>query len=222
MKTSLRKIVDHRDENTLAASFRRKRFEIFLNLIAPLQRPVHILDVGGEQKFWEVMGFGDDPDYQITLLNIYKPEVTRANFNGLVGDATNMIEIPDQEFNCVFSNSVIEHVGSYVNQQRMAQEIQRVGNFYFVQTPNKFFPLEPHFLIPFFQFYPQRLQIYLSQHFNLGWYQKIPDFEEARAHVQSHRLLTFSEMCTLFPKGQIYNEKAFGMTKSFIAYGSSS
>ena len=28
----------------------------------------------------------------------------------------------------------------------------RVGKKYFIQTPNKYFPIEPHYLFPFFQF----------------------------------------------------------------------
>lgn len=219
MNSLLGKIVNHRHESSLATSFRRKRFELFLSLITPLSKPVRILDVGGEQRFWEVMGLGDHQDYQFVILNIYPPVVTRPNFRAHIGDATDLGRFSDREFDFVFSNSVIEHLGSYANQQRMAHEVRRVGKNYFVQTPNKYFPLEPHFLVPFFQFFPFKLQVALIQRFRLGWYQKIPDREEAKWHVRSHRLLTKGEMLDLFPDGHLYKEKVFGLTKSFISYG---
>lgn len=57
-----------------------------------------------------------------------------------------MKQFQDNEFDAVFSNSVIEHVGDYEAQRQMANEIMRVGKRYFVQTPNFYFPIEPHIL----------------------------------------------------------------------------
>jgi len=175
--------------------------------------------MGGTQVFWETMGFTGSKDYRVTLLNLHLPEVTLPNFSGLVGDAANLDEFSDKEFDVVFSNSVIEHLGNFQDQQQMARQVQRVGKLYFVQTPNRFFPVEPHFLLPFFQFFPLWVQVELIRRFDLGWYEKIPDKDRAREHVLSHRLLTEREMVTLFPEGQLYKERFFGMTKSFIAYG---
>ena len=220
MKHPLRKIVDHRDETTLAASLRRRRFRLFLSLVTPLPKPVTILDLGGEQRFWEVMGLVANDDYQIVILNVYPLEIEHHNLRSVVGDATDLHDYADQEFDFAFSNSVIEHLGSYERQQHMANEVQRVSKHYFVQTPNRYFPLEPHFLVPFFQFFPLSLQISLMQRFNLGWYKKIPGKEEALQQLRSHRLLTEQEMRALFPQGGLYRERILGLTKSFIAYGS--
>lgn len=220
MNAYLRKIVDHRDESTLAVSFRRKRFELFQSFIAPLPKPLTILDVGGEQRFWEIMRFVSDEECRVTLMNIYPLAVTLPNFQSRIGDATELGEFADREFDLVFSNSVIEHLGAYSRQAQMAHEVQRVGKHYFVQTPNKHFPLEPHFLVPFFQFFPFNVQVALVRRFDLGWYQRIPDMAKARRHIRSHRLLTEREMLALFPGGNLHKEKVFGLTKSFIVYGS--
>ncbi|MBN2547602.1 MAG: class I SAM-dependent methyltransferase [Anaerolineales bacterium] len=214
----LQKIFDHRQEATLAASFRRKRFELLYTLVQELPCPVRILDVGGEQRFWEMMGLVNTPDYQVVLLNIVPQQVSWPNFRALTGDATDLSRFADHSFDVAFSNSVIEHLGSYPNQQRMAEEIRRVGQAYYVQTPNLFFPLEPHFLVPLFQFFPFRLQVALLQRFNLGWYHRMPSREQAEAHIRSHRLLRRTELQALFPDGKLYLEKVCGLTKSFIVH----
>ena len=219
MNTWVRTLVNHRQETSLAAKVRRKRFDLFLRLASAFPPPIHVLDIGGEQRFWEVMGLAGNPSFQFVILNIIEPEITFSNFRKITGDATNMHDIADGEFEIAFSNSVIEHLGTYARQDKMAQEIRRVGQSYFIQTPNKHFPIEPHFLVPFFQYFPMGLKISMVQRLNLGWYQKIPDQEKAREHILSHRLLTESEMRTLFPNGKLFKERILGLTKSFIAYG---
>src|SRR5690625_7584560 len=62
------------------------------------------------------------------------------------------------ECDVVYSNSLIEHVGNRKNQLLFADEVQRVGKSYWVQTPNKYCTVEPHFLFPFFQFMPEHLK----------------------------------------------------------------
>jgi hypothetical protein len=198
---------------------RRKRFEFFCRLFQDVPRPARLLDIGGTQLFWEVMGFMDVPDVHITLLNLYQPEIKHKNFSGLVGDATHLAGIKDGQFDVVFSNSVIEHVGCFNRQKQMAQEVRRVGQRYFVQTPNYYFPLEPHFLFPGFQWLPVGVRVFLISHFNLGWVKRIPDPDKARETVESIRLLRKHELLTLFPDARLYEEKLFGLTKSFVAYG---
>jgi hypothetical protein len=219
MNRFLRSIVDNRDEASLSAAFRRKRFQLFLELIEPFPRPINILDIGGEPRFWEVMGLAGDPNYQVILLNRAPYKATQPNLRSLIGDAADLSQFADQQFQAVFSNSVIEHLGSFERQQRMAAEVQRVGQCYFVQTPNRYFPLEPHFLVPFFQYFPQRLQIALVRSFNLGWYPKTPDRDQATHLVRSHRLLVEQELRALFPRAMLYKETALGLVKSLIAYG---
>jgi hypothetical protein len=219
MNRILRGIVDNRNETSLSAAFRRKRFKLFLELIKPFPRPVSILDVGGEPRFWEVMGLAGNPDYQVVLLNQVCFAVNQPNLRSVVGDAADLGQFTAQEFQAVFSNSVIEHLETCSQQQHMAAEVQRVGERYFVQTPNRHFPLEPHFLLPFFQYYPLRMQVALIQRFNLGWYKKVPDREQATRLIRSHRLLDEQEMRLLFPHGRLYKEKTLGLVKSLIAYG---
>jgi hypothetical protein len=87
-----------------------------------------------------------------------------------------------------------------------------------VQTPNRNFPLEPHFFFPGFQFLPLSMRIWLLQHFDLGWYKKIPDYAAARQEVETIRLLSRRDVARLFPEGTLYNERFAGLTVSFVVY----
>lgn len=213
----LEKIADNRDENSLAVQFRRRRFAFFRSLLLQVERPVHILDIGGTEAYWKIMGLDDDQIF-VTLLNLTHNKVTLPRLSSMIGDARS-IQITDNSFDVVFSNSVIEHVGAYQDQLRMASEVRRVGKRYFVQTPNRHFPLEPHFLFPFFQFLPLKVRIWLLQNFSLGWFGKTQNPQKVREIIESIRLLSRPEFVALFPNASIYEEKILGLTKSFVAYG---
>src|SRR3989304_1558403 len=210
--------VDFRKKYSLAAKMRKQRFEFFAQLLSTVPKPISILDVGGTQTFWETMGYTDEPQVTITLLNIKLPDVRYNNFIGIEGDALNMTQFQDKEFEVVFSNSVIEHVGNFSDQKRMAQEVMRTGKRFFVQTPNYNFPIEPHVLLPAYHWFPKSLRIYLTRHFKLGWIDKITDYEKAKDLIERTRLLKKKEFITLFPGALIYEEKFLGMEKSFVAY----
>ena len=214
----LKKMVDNRDRRSLAVQFRRRRFAFFQSLLSHLERPVRILDVGGTETYWKMMELKAGDQVFITLLNLTQIDVSFPNVTSIAGDAR-AIMAEDASFDVVFSNSVIEHMGTYQDQLQMAREVRRVGRSYFIQTPNKYFPIEPHFLFPLFQFLSLKMRVFLIQNFNLGWFAKTPDPIKAEEIVSGIRLLDRYEFRTLFPTAMIYQEKVFGFTKSFVAYG---
>lgn len=213
----LTEFADNRNPDSLAARMRKKRFSLFLKLLSSLTKPVSILDVGGTQSFWEVMGFGEQDDVSVTLLNIYTQPTSLKNFTSVGGDARAMA-FANKSFDVVFSNSVIEHVGGVSDQIRMASEIQRVGIRYFVQTPNRYFPIEPHFLFPFFQFLPLSLRVWMLQHFNLGWHIRTPEYASAREQVAGVQLLTKRQFSGMFPNATVVEERLGGLIKSFTVH----
>ena len=197
---------------------RRRRFRFFMELIDSLPRPITILDVGGTESYWEHMGL-DAKDIRITLLNLEAiPVKNKAIFHSVQGDATDLSAWADKSVDFVFSNSVIEHLFTWEQQQKMASEVQRVGKSYFIQTPNRYFPMEPHWLIPFFQFMPRSLRIALTRAGAWGHMPKLNNYQAAAKLVDEVRLLTASEMKTLFPSVHIYYEYMAGMVKSVSAY----
>jgi methyltransferase family protein len=61
----------------------------------------------------------------------------------------------DGEFELGFSNAVVEHVaGGRAGQRQFVSELCRVARRVFVTTPNRWFPLDPHTLLPFAHWLP--------------------------------------------------------------------
>ena len=200
---------------------REKRSIIIRYIIEHLENPkISILDVGGTPEFWKNMAITGSEKCKIILLNREFFTIDDYPYmTSIVGDGRDMAMFPDDMFDLVISNSVIEHVGNYTNQQQIANEIKRVGKNYFVQTPNYFFPIEPHFLIPFFQFYPLRIRMFLLSHFNIGYYHKIRKQSDAFNIISSIRLLHKRDLMNLFPDSIIMKEKLCGVTQSLLVLG---
>jgi hypothetical protein len=218
-------IADDKRNNSLSAKFRKKRFKLFKCLFDSVPKPSRIIDVGGTKVIWEKEGFGGREDVEIVIINNHQfqtnPQEEQSVYSNIVsvfGDATNMKQFKDQEFDIVYSNSVIEHVGEREAQRQMANEVMRVGKRYFLQTPNFNFPIEPHFMFPGFQFLPFWFRLWLITHFSIGCCGRINDEQEAINFLSSFKLLSQKEMIEFFPHSNLYKEKILGLTKSFIAY----
>jgi Methyltransferase domain len=209
---------DNADPNSAASRFRRERFKKFTNLIAECQPPVKILDVGGTVAFWQSHRDLLNQEVEVTLLNqVFEPSQAPNWITQVKGDARWMTMFADRQFDICFSNSVIEHVGTLYDQLYMAKEIRRVARGYFVQTPNKWFPLEPHFLVPCWQFLPVWLRARLLMTSDRGFVGQVQEYFLAKATVESIRLLTQREMRWLFPEAIIVKEQIGPLTKSLVA-----
>jgi 2-polyprenyl-3-methyl-5-hydroxy-6-metoxy-1,4-benzoquinol methylase len=206
--------------DSLGAKFRMKRLKKFEDLFFKnfnLDQPISILDVGGTDYFWKDSRVLSLPNVKITLLNLHKEETNHPNLESRVGDATQMGEFENQSFDLVFSNSVIEHLYTYENQQKMAEEIRRVGKKYFIQTPNKYFPIEAHYALPLAQYLPAKLLFFLLTKTKLSRFQRWAP-QAAKQYIEEIRLLNAAEMKALFPKCKILEEKVMGLTKSITAH----
>lgn len=210
-------VADWQNPNSVAFRLRKKRFAYLTALFADLPRPVRVLDVGGTADYWDMFGQDELKALDVTLLNVTEANEQDARFHWVVGDARNLSQYPDQSFDVIYSNSVIEHVGTWRDQQAMASEVRRVGRRYLVQTPNRYFPIEPHFLFPGFQFLPEEVKVRLLLRYKLGWFPKAQDRNQALAFAREIRLLTGRELRRLFPDARIVAEKFYGLTKSFMA-----
>lgn len=205
--------------------FRAARIEILKNLVLKTlteKDKCRILDIGGTFGFWHV--WGSEFDWQ-------KIEVVCANFDPshadegkenssvtmIQGDACDLNTIGDQSFDIVFSNSVIEHVGQWRSMQSMAKEVRRIAPRYLVQTPNYWFPIEPHARTPFLHWLPEPLGYRVVMMRKCGFWTKAKTVSQAMLTLQSAKMLDFNQMAELFPDANIKREKFFGLTKALMA-----
>jgi SAM-dependent methyltransferase len=186
--------------------WREKRYRRFIELCA-VRPDETILDVGagaggGLERFNR-----ENPIIALDLAPERSGWLDAPNVTVETGDGTRL-QYGAGEFPVVFSNSTIEHVPADL-QPAFAAEIARVGQRYFVQTPNKWFPIEPHYQFPLFQFLPEWAQRALNRRFTLGW--------RERGHWEPVRLLSARQLGRLFPDAEIHRERVFGLTKSLMA-----
>lgn len=122
------------------------RMEAFMRTMRPTSVTT-ILDIGGTPEFWE------GTNLQVTLLNTREPTGLPPNLSYVKGDAT-QLPYSDSAFDIVFSNSTIEHLHTAEAQRGAAVEAMRVGRRLWMQTPNRWFAIEPHYLTPFIHWFP--------------------------------------------------------------------
>jgi hypothetical protein len=132
-------------------------------------------------------------------------------------DACNLpTHIANGRYDLVFSNSVIEHVGGHSQRQRFADTIHTLADRHWVQTPYRYFPIEPHWLFPGFQFLPLSARARISRHWPLA-HSPAKGREESVQQAMSVELLSRTEMAFYFPRSTIGSERVLGIVKSLIA-----
>lgn len=198
--------------------WRKRRQALFLKLICP-QPGDQILDVGGVPRFWSneiwrpfnILCLNPDPN----VARNSEPEGVQT----ILGDGCFLSEIfREKKFDIVFSNSVIEHLGTAQMQQQFAKEIRGAGKKLWVQTPAYEFPFEPHFLCPCLHWLPRPWQKTLARWLTpWGWMQR-PESKDVARIVDEIRLLKQAEFRRLFPDCTILVERFLFLPKSFVAY----
>lgn len=190
--------------------FRRRRMRWFYLRMRP-EPGTRVLDVGGYPYTWR----HSEVPLDVTTLNLDQvPDEPCAR--AVVGDACNLA-YPDQSFNIVFSNSVIEHVGTFERQSAFAKECRRVGKNLWIQTPAREFVIEPHLVTPFIHFAPVTWQRKLLRNFTVWGWLKRPTTAEVDGFLSEVRLISRQEMQLLFPDCLIKTERFLGLPKSYIA-----
>ena len=177
-----------------------------------------ILDVGGSMFNWEFLRVRP----RVTIANLPSRESIDQRFPWVFADGRRL-PFADQSFDIVFSNSVIEHVGDWESQQQFAAEIARVGKAYWVQTPNRRFPVEPHLMTPFLHFLPAEWQASVARRFTVWALIERPSADRWKFYIEHYlrdiRLLDAGDMRRLFPGAEIVRERLGGMTKALIGLG---
>ena len=145
--------------------FRPARAKDIANRFPILSDPTaRILDIGGGGYPWSYI----KPSAKITVLNLDLPDsiIDQPGIEFVAGNALRLPFSP-MAFALVFSNSVIEHVGDYGKQRQFATEMLNAGKQLYCQTPNKWFPIEPHLLTLFIHWFPFSVKRRMVRYFSL-------------------------------------------------------
>lgn len=216
---------DSKDIRSFSARSRAKRAAIFADLIVRCGvKGASVLDLGGTIDFWRMNLRYIPPGCisRIDVVNLPPMSEEIVNIDGVVvhayaGNALDGSTIKSEFYDIVYSNSVIEHVGSLKDQKAMADIIMKSGSYYWVQTPARSFPIEPHFYFIYFHLLPLSVRTLLHQFFTLGYMQKNADWLDARIECEDTRLMTHREVSSVFKGCSIIKERFLGICKSHIA-----
>jgi hypothetical protein len=221
---------DYSNPNSLGSRFRRRRFRRVERLVRHVldTRPeCRIFDVGGTAVYWGLMAPELLSRCVITVSNLEQPvggdprrnvpEFGRFEFH--YGDGRDLSDIASGAYDITHSNSVVEHVGSFADMRRFAGELVRIGRYYYMQTPNQWFPIEPHFGALFVHWLPLPLRARLLTWWGFGFLQKSPSLAAAYERVESINLIDTRGVRELLPAAMIRKERLLLLTKSIIAIG---
>ena len=176
----------------------------------------HVVDLGGTAAFWR-----DCPDdlrpRRVTCVNLAgdpgRIVLGASLITVLRGDATDP-PIDPTEADLVVSNSVIEHVGDQAAVRRFAAVV-RANPAYVVQTPNRWFVVEPHLALPLHFALPRRARIEVVRVWDRGPVRRTR--AAATARVDGIRLLDARALARLFPEATVHRERGLGHTRSLVA-----
>ncbi len=175
---------------------RERKLRLFLDELQPTPE-TSVLDVGADERgFGEGEGCGTLNFFEerypwperITALGLHDGRSFRERYPAIryvQGDACDL-PFADGEFDVVFSNAVIEHVGGRARQRKLVSEAIRVGRRVFITTPNRRFPIELHTRLPLVHWLPEAVAH--------GVYQAIGKGFATEIHLLSRRGLE-----SLFP-----------------------
>lgn len=197
----------------------RKRRGVRLRHHFPEIARMRICDLGGSQHFWEKLGLPVRPE-NITILNISQGETAgkkeHSEYRAIPIKIYDGRRVPagDKEFDLLVCNSVIEHV-PLEQRPSLANEMVRVTERLFLQTPAWSFPVEPHFIMPFIHWLPKSLGYWMALISPWRVLSK-PSKENIHTYFFGTNLLTERELRKLFPGAEITAERFLGLTKSYL------
>jgi hypothetical protein len=176
---------------------------------------MRVIDLGGIPSIWL---YAPVRPREVTVLNTFGQDEGADFIKTVVGDACDLpASVRGQAWDLVYCNSVIEHVGGHWRRSALADSVHALGDHHWVQTPYRYFPLEPHWLFPGFQFLPARARAEVTLRWPLGAYRRVREREQAIRWSLDTELLSRTEMRHYFPNSDIVSERIGPLVKSLIA-----
>jgi ubiquinone/menaquinone biosynthesis C-methylase UbiE len=189
---------------------RKRRYQKICQLVN-LKAKDKILDLGcGEGLSFENF----NQENKIVGLDKSKQRIFQKNFSYCQGDAANLKRFKNKEFDLVVCIGVLEHLFPWQKLRKAAKEIQRVGKKYVVVVPHFYTLIEPHYQLPFWQFYPDCFKSWLIKHFNITWYHK-----NSRGKFTQLNYFNKQKWLSLFPRAAIISHHHIGgLIRNYIIF----
>lgn len=209
------KLGDPDQPRSFSSSRRSKRFTELLRRF-PNLRGMRVLDLGGTPDFWSSVPVRPTHVTTMNLDDQYDPD--EPWLDHVVADACDLrsLEGCGGRYDLVVSNSLIEHVGGHARRQDFAQVVEAAAPSHWVQTPDRYFPIEPHYLGPGFQFLPPRARAEVVRRWPIA-HERVYTSAEALSQVLTIELISATELQHLFPHSTIWHERLAGLSKSIVA-----
>ena len=212
-KLALKFVVDPYSSKSFAYRARARRWDM-LSARFPDLDAMRVLDLGGRPVVWTSAPVRPK---QVVTVNYERHESPEDWITAVQGDACDLpAEVRNDRFDLVYSNSVIEHVGGHDRCLRFCESVHALADAHWVQTPWRYFPLEPHWICPGLQFLPLPLRASVARVWPIGCYRE-ESREDPVGAVLSVQLLSVAEMRRYFPKSTLLYERVAGVLKSIIA-----
>jgi hypothetical protein len=197
------------------SSRRRAQRQAWFLASFPALAEMTVLDLGGDPSTWLQ---GSVHPRRVDIVNIEKLEQPDAGWIRVdKGDACALPpQIAANRYDLVFSNSVLEHVGGHERRVRFAESVHTMAPAHWVQTPYRYFPVEPHWVAPGMQYLPVRARAAFARRWPLA-HVKSANLHDALDGVLWTELVDRTQMRYYFPDSRIISERILGLTKSLIA-----
>lgn len=202
------------EEGSLGERLRLRRWERLMVEFPDLEN-MRVLDLGGTTLWWTRSPVRPR---SVTVINLKEPGEGLPWLRTIMGDACDAPDlVGDERFDVVVSNSLIEHLGGHLQRARFADIVRSIAPHYAVQTPYRYFPIEPHWVFPGMQFLPVSVRNWLAPRWPLGHTCGWPS-ADARDEVMFIELLSLTDMRTYFPDARIEWERFAALPKSMTAF----
>jgi hypothetical protein len=215
VKNAYSRVLSPYNTDSFVGKGRARRWKRFVARFPDLAE-MSVLDLGGAPIAWK-------------NALVQPAHVTCVNRQDMSQDATATISVVTSDvfalpattlrtnYDLVYCSSLIEHVGGPGKRKELAMIIQSICTDHWVQAPYRYFPIEPHWVFPFFQFLPLQTKAAISRHWDAGGYTAKQNRESSVELALEVDLPSVTEFRYLFPASELIIERLAGLPKSLIA-----
>jgi hypothetical protein len=197
---------------------RRGMYRIFMDTMRPKPES-KIIDLGvtadqalPESNYFEALY----PHKQnITAVSIEDASFLEEKYRGLkfvkIQD-DGSLPFQNDAFDILSCSAVLEHVGKNSDQRRFVLEALRVSKRFFFTTPNRWFPMEIHTMIPFVHWLPKKAHQGILDALGFDFF----------ARSENLNLLSTKTLMSLFPTNahaNLIHKRVLGFPSNLVVYG---